>query len=35
MPEWMWSEGVDVPPAAPDCGGSGTRHHHYQTVIRE
>jgi hypothetical protein len=20
MPEWMWSEGVDVPPAAPDCG---------------
>lgn len=20
MPKWMWSEGGDVPPAAPDCG---------------
>jgi hypothetical protein len=20
MPEWMWFEGVDMPPAAPDCG---------------
>jgi hypothetical protein len=20
MPEWMGSEGIDVPPAAPDCG---------------